>query len=418
MASAEDVLTAVLHSGAALSVGCVVVWALRPLLLRSLGAHAAYLAWLVVPCAMLPTLAVSLNPEQALPAAAWPAVLAPVTQAAPALPAPTGTQAAWLCAAWAAGLVGLLLLALQRQRRFSAALRAGALADLGPVVVGAWRPRVWLPADFEQRFDAFERALILAHERVHLCRHDNAWNLLAFAALASQWFNPLAWWAWHRMRLDQELSCDALALLDCATAGDAAAPARYVRALLKAQGLGDARAVPAGLNAAAFFSHPLVERIRVLKNSPASLPRRVAAARALALTAALLAATIAAALESPKPARPSTSGPAVTTLIEMQVDGRTVASPRVMGRYGEPIAVAVDDAAGIGPLEVSIQLSARPDDHVLMTATLRSGVDRQVIATPKLLTRDQTPARVETTTPDGAHTVAMTFTPALPKPAR
>jgi hypothetical protein len=288
-------------------------------------------------------------------------------------------------------------------------------------VVGVWRPRLWLPADFEQCFDAAERALILAHERVHLRRHDNAWNLFAFALLATQWFNPLAWWAWHRMRRDQELSCDALALRDGLAAGDAGAPARYVNTLLKAQRLGGGvGATSAGL-ATPFFSHPLVERIRVLKTCPASLPRRVAAARVVALTAGLLAAAVAAALESPKLSNGLSPGPAVTTRVEMQVDGRVVASPHLLGHYDQPMTVTIDDAGGMGPLGMTLELFPRPDDHVEISATLRGGPDQQVFAKPILITRNQTPARVETTTPDGAHTVSLTFTPTVqnaPQPAR
>lgn len=419
MASAEDVLQALLHSAAALSAACVAVLLLRPLLQRRLGAHAAYLAWIVVPCAVLATLAATLAPADAMPALAWPVALAAAKPAA-ALSAPTGSRAVALCAGWLAGAGALLLLAGVRQRRFCAALRAGALADLGPVVVGVWRPRLWLPPDFEQRFDAAERALILAHEQVHLQRRDNAWNLLGFALLATQWFNPFAWWSWQRMRRDQELSCDALALLDGLATGDATRPARYVQTLLKAQGLGRAIAVPTlGLDAAPFFSHPLVERIRVIKSTPASLPRRIAAARAMALAAGLFVATIAAALESPtKTTAPALPDQAVTVQMEVQVDGRTVATPTVQGRFNLPIAVALDDVGDIGALEVTLRLSPHSEDHVMIAATLRAGGDQQVLAKPRLLTRDQTPARVETDTPDGAHKVAVTFTPTLQKAGR
>lgn len=419
MVSAEDLLLAVLHATVALSAACLAVLPLRALLRRSLGAHAAYLAWIVVPCAMLATLAAPLSPIDAMPVLSWPVALAPPKPAV-ALPAPTGSRAFVLGIAWLAGAAALALLAGWRQRRFSAALRSGALADLGPVVIGVWRPRLWLPADFEQRFDAAERALILAHEQVHLRRRDNAWNLLGFALLATQWFNPLAWWSWQRMRRDQELSCDALALVDGMATGDVARAARYVQTLLKAQGLDRAGAIPAvALNAAPFFSHPLVERIRVIKSAPASLPRRVAAARALTLTAGLLAATIAVALESPANRTSSgTPDQAVAVQMEVQVDGRTVATPNVQGRFNLPIAVALDDAGGIGALEVSMQLSPRADDHVMIAATLRAGADQQVLAKPRLLTQDKTPARVETATADGAHTVAVTFTPAVQKPGR
>ena len=77
--------------------------------------------------------------------------------------------------------------------------------------------------------------------------------------------------------------------------------------------------------------------------------------------------------------------------------------------------VAIDDAGGTGPLAVSLELSARPDDHVHIAATLHSGSDEQVFAAPKLFMRDRTPARVDALKPDGVHTVSVTFTPGLQK---
>ncbi|MGD3580303.1 M56 family metallopeptidase, partial [Xanthomonas citri pv. citri] len=44
--------------------------------------------------------------------------------------------------------------------------------DQEPVSVGLWRPRIVLPMDFDTRYSAAERTLILAHERLHLRRGD------------------------------------------------------------------------------------------------------------------------------------------------------------------------------------------------------------------------------------------------------
>ena len=46
--------------------------------------------------------------------------------------------------------------------------RLAADPSIGPALVGVLRPRLVLPADFETRFDARERALILAHEEVYV----------------------------------------------------------------------------------------------------------------------------------------------------------------------------------------------------------------------------------------------------------
>lgn len=82
------------------------------------------------------------------------------------------------------------------------------LHQAGPAVLWAPRSRILLPHDFFERFDATQRRLILQHERSHLQRGDALWSLLGDIALALLWFHPLAWLAWPRLRLDQELACD------------------------------------------------------------------------------------------------------------------------------------------------------------------------------------------------------------------
>src|SRR3546814_629662 len=71
------------------------------------------------------------------------------------------------------------------------------------------RARIVLPADFDARYSADERALILAHERIHRARGDVAGNALLAALRCVYWFNPLLWIAADRFRRDQELACDA-----------------------------------------------------------------------------------------------------------------------------------------------------------------------------------------------------------------
>src|SRR3546814_2308116 len=86
-------------------------------------------------------------------------------------------------------------------------LRAGSSTGL-PAVVGL-RARIVLPADFDVRYSADERALILAHERNHRARGDVAGNALIAALRCVYWFNPLLWIAADRFRRDPELACGA-----------------------------------------------------------------------------------------------------------------------------------------------------------------------------------------------------------------
>ncbi|MDR7268587.1 beta-lactamase regulating signal transducer with metallopeptidase domain [Pelomonas saccharophila] len=287
------------------SAGVALLALLRPLLLRSLGAGATYMAWLLVPLLMA-------SPLLPVPAAALPAPTAApvklvtlVDQALPALQpaqaAPSVAALAWLLA-WAAGALLVAVSLFLLQRRYLTGLHRDAqgrwLAPSGasPAVVGLWPQRLVLPLDFEQRFDAPAQRLVLAHEAVHARRHDNAWNLLGALLLCLQWFNPLAWWAWRRLRGDQELACDAAVL--SAEAGPAALAA-YAQAMLAAHPAGRQPALASGWAA----RHPLVERVRMLSRHRRAPRWQHAGAMLLVLGLGGSAALLARAAQQPAPAR-------------------------------------------------------------------------------------------------------------------
>ena len=116
---------------------------------------------------------------------------------------------------------------------FGAQQPAVAMGDINSAALfGVLNPVLLLPEDFVERFDAHQRHIILAHEAVHLRRRDNAWNLCALLMIALFWVNPLMLVAWRRFRLDQELSCDALALRRCSHEQRK----RYARTLLDSLG--------------------------------------------------------------------------------------------------------------------------------------------------------------------------------------
>ena len=76
-----------------------------------------------------------------------------------------------------------------------------------PAVFGTLRPVLILPASsrtwLEDRLTA-----VLQHELVHVIRFDWLVRTVARFACAVYWFNPLVWWAQHRLDLEQELACD------------------------------------------------------------------------------------------------------------------------------------------------------------------------------------------------------------------
>lgn len=237
--TAETILTAVLRLNLVASVATVLVLALRPLVLRRLGASIAYWLWLVVPIAagasLLPAReqVVIVTPpgfETTAPetdervAAAPAAAEAASGRAAPTRSVVMPALADVLVALWLVGAGALLTRSILSTRRLATD------PSVGPALVGVLRPRLVLPADFGTRFDSEQRALILAHEEIHRVSGHTIVNALVELARCASWFNPLAHLAARRFRIDQELACDATVIAARPTARRA-----YAEALLKTQ---------------------------------------------------------------------------------------------------------------------------------------------------------------------------------------
>lgn len=82
---------------------------------------------------------------------------------------------------------------------------------------GLFRPRIVLPAGSDSW--GHERIrIVLAHETEHILRFDWIFQLAAEGLRALAWFNPLAWLAASRLRLESERACDD-AVLERGTSG-------------------------------------------------------------------------------------------------------------------------------------------------------------------------------------------------------
>ena len=419
---AEALLPLLPHLG----LHTLLVWAavaavlvLRPLLRRGWGAQAAYLGWCAVPAAtvggllplpaVLPAVPVQLlvttGMALALPGAGGPSASVWWTAAAP-----QAATLALLVATWLAGLLAVAALLWARQRAAVAALwqhpgqaHWRTVAGSSPALVGAWRPRLALPADFEQRFDAAEQSAILAHEAAHLNRHDNRWNLLACTLAALQWFNPLAWWALRRFRADQELACDAAVL----ALQPPMAVAAYRRALLKSDEL-TAPLAPASSSWRG--THPLVERIAMLKSHRISSTRR-RVGRALAAVLGLLALGAGHALQNSQGAD---ADKAETVMLYLAVDrdGTRLATPRLFGDMGKAMAVRWYPEVGAtqeSPWELEVTTTAHDGEHLRLQARLSTGTPLQPVASPTLITPDGVPARFEVRSADGLHVLGVSI---------
>jgi len=131
-----------------------------------------------------------------------------------------------------------------------------------PFVTGLWRPLVYLPTDFFQKFTVDEQRWVVQHELTHAMRGD-LWVQSLWEALRSVfWFNPIVHFAANAVRDDQELACDQAVL------GSRNSEERYSygRALLVGAG---AYLFPSLLN---FFGNQK-ERIAMIRNHKASRRR-------------------------------------------------------------------------------------------------------------------------------------------------
>lgn len=152
-----------------------------------------------------------------------------------------GLVRAVLLAMWVSGVVGaaaVLLTRIRTARRWRKAcvlVKDAAILSLGeklaaefrlanppllligescesPVVFGALRTCIVLPASLVQEVSLERLRMILGHEMAHIRRGDLLWNWLATGVWGMFFFHPLVWIALRELRLNQELACDACAV--------------------------------------------------------------------------------------------------------------------------------------------------------------------------------------------------------------
>jgi beta-lactamase regulating signal transducer with metallopeptidase domain len=150
-----------------------------------------------------------------------------------------------------------------------------------PMIWGIRRPTILLPTDALAWPDQRLR-LVLLHELAHVKRRDGLTQLIAQFARAVYWFNPLAWFAFHRLEVERERACDDIVL----TAGNK--PSDYAAELL-AVATGSRSLAIAGLVAAP-MARPsgLENRLRAILDMGQSRQHSTRRAIAIGVAALLL----------------------------------------------------------------------------------------------------------------------------------
>jgi beta-lactamase regulating signal transducer with metallopeptidase domain len=409
----------------AFTMAVLVVAALRKPCRRWFGAERAFHLWLLPPLALL----ASQLPHAAAAPASLPPLVYTITSAVGAA-APHADGAGrfdWHTMAlllWLVGLAVVLATAVVAQRRYRGHLRgavpmAGALAsrpvlraasvDVGPALVGAWRSHIVLPADFRERYDASEQALILAHESAHARRGDGWWCLFAQMLVAPLWCHPLAWWASAALRHDQELACDAAVLRE-----HGAQRRSYANAMLKTQSA--AFALPVGCTWSP--RHPLTERIAMLKLPAPNRQRRCGGIVAICGLTVVMAGSVYA-VSAPAQVMTSSAKAASEYQLSLKVEQGTDDGH---ARHTERMKLALCMAPGKTGTVANRgwQIDATPASE----GGNRLRIDVAITVAGKLVTKNRLdaklgePSHIAGKSTDGVHDYTIEVTPLAGCPAR
>ncbi len=172
-----------------------------------------------------------------------------------------------------------------------------------PMTWGSLRPVILLPEDADC-WPASRRRDVLLHELAHIRRHDALTRIWSQLACALYWFDPLVWWAAHRLRVESEHACDDRVLSAGSRASDYAdhllAAARTARDRLPVAAVAMAR--PSPLSGRVFA---------ILDEKRDRAPLTATRLLVSCLTASVLALPLAAAAPQPPepPAAPEAPEP-------------------------------------------------------------------------------------------------------------
>ena len=84
-------------------------------------------------------------------------------------------------------------------------------APLSPLVwwLGG-KVRIVIPTVLLEQMDTQQFEWVMAHELAHVRRRDYLVRWIEWLACVCFWWNPLVWWARHRLRASEEICCDVL----------------------------------------------------------------------------------------------------------------------------------------------------------------------------------------------------------------
>jgi len=165
-----------------------------------------------------------------------------------------------------------------------------------PMLTGWRRPVIWLPQE-AAGWDEKRLSAVLCHELAHYQRSDVLWKWLAQWTVCLWWWQPLAWLAQRRLRVETEHAADDVAVL---ASGDTR---EYARALVEiAAGIPGRLRPTAGVTM--FGGESIQKRVRELMKTNQWRGRIGIGAMSLIAVVAIILAVLAATKVEFKPKAP------------------------------------------------------------------------------------------------------------------
>lgn len=384
MTSAE-LFTLLAEATIATSAALLLVLILRRPLRRVFGVAIAYALWGLVPVALVavslpaPTAAIMRESSATIASIADVAALASSTSA-------SIDDMTWFCAAWLLGVAIVALGFSAQQLTFLRTIGPLRVRDDGlkqaanvaaglPAALGFWRPIIVVPADYDTRYSPEERRMMRAHERAHIRHGDLQLNALVVLLRSVFWFNPLVHVAARHFRHDQELACDQR-VVACHPQSRRA----YGEAMVKTQ----LATQPLPLGCHWGYSHPLKERIEMLKQPVPTLSRWIGgSAIVVALTSAIGVTAWAAqprVLDVPGMSMPAGS---IKAQISVRIDDGKPETFTIVNPAGSPFSVRTEMHGQVWDMHATA--TPRDDGMIEFAATWRK--DGKVLATPSLIVK-------------------------------
>ncbi|MCM1499629.1 MAG: BlaR1 family beta-lactam sensor/signal transducer [Clostridium sp.] len=146
-----------------------------------------------------------------------------------------------LCGIWLVGILAMILLVIKSQNRLNTLKKSAlplqneevhklyndCLSEMkikkmipiystaflkSPIIVGLFRPCIYLPIHLISDFNVTDMRYMLLHELQHYKHKDALASYLMNIIGVLYWFNPFVWYALKEMRNDREIACDTSVL--------------------------------------------------------------------------------------------------------------------------------------------------------------------------------------------------------------